>query len=196
MTQTASNVVLPGPCLVYIAPYSSSSLEAAPTSSIAKGSAWGGNWVEIGYTQGGVVGTPSTDFVSPDLDQVNAPIVDFITKQGLEVTFAAAEATLTNIKQALGYGTLTTGSTESTLGVSGRDGLPTYYTIGFECLANGLGSTRYRRLIVWKALPAGDIELKADKGEPMVVAYKFSARFESQAASGENLFKLIDRQVA
>jgi hypothetical protein len=182
--------------MVYIAPYSSSALEAAPTSSIAKGTAWGGGWVEVGYTKGGVVLQPNTEFLSVEMDQVNAPLVDYITKQTAEVTFAAGEATLTNIKQALGYGTVTAGSTESTLGVSGADGLATYYTVGFECLANNVGATRYRRAIIWKALPKGDFELKADKTEEQLVGYKFEARYESQASASERLYKLIDRQVA
>lgn len=196
MTQTASNIVLPGPCLVYIAPYSSSSLEAAPTSSIAKGTAWGGNWVEVGYTQGGVVLKPEVEFVSPDFDQVNAPIVDGIVSQKGMVTFAAGEATLTNIKQAMGFGTVTSGSTESTLGVSATDFFPTYYTIGFEQYAPNANasSLKYRRAIVWKALAKSELEISAKKDEPQLVAYSFEARYESQATSTERLWKLIDRQ--
>jgi hypothetical protein len=197
VSQTASNIVLPGPCLIYIAAYSSSALEAAPASSVAKGTAWGGGWTEVGFTQGGVVLKPEVEHLTPDFDQINAPVVDFITAQRGMVTFAAGEATLTNIKQALGYGTVTSGSTESSLGVSATDGFPTYYTVGFECYAPGAtsSSAKYRRAIVWKALPKNELELKADKNETQLVAYSFEARYESQAASTERLWKLIDRQV-
>jgi hypothetical protein len=196
MTQTVANVVLPGPCLVYIAPYSSSALEAAPANTITKGTAWGGNWVEVGYTKGGVALQLSTEAFAAEYDQANAPVHDFITKQGATVTFAAGEATLTNIKQALGYGTTTSGSTESTLGVSGTDGLQTYYSLGFEVLAPGLSSTKYRRALVWKAKPMGDFELAGKKDEDQVVGYSFEARYEAQASATERLWKLIDRQVA
>lgn len=195
MTQTVSNIVLPGPCLVYIAPYSSSSLESAPANSIAKGTTWGGNWVDVGFTKGGVVLKPGTEHLEVEMDQVNAPLHDYVIKQTGEVTFAAGEATLTNLKQALGYGTITTGSTESTLGVSGTDGYPTYYTIGFECLAPGLTASYYRRAIVWKARPKGDFEIKAAKEEEQMVGYQFDARYESQATSTERLWKIIDRVV-
>lgn len=197
MAQTVGNIVLPGPCLVYIAPYSDSALEAAPANSVAKGTAWGGGWVEVGYTKGGVMLKPETEHYTVEMDQVNAPLKDFITAQRGTVTFAAGEATRTNIKQALGYGTLTSGSTESTLGVSGADGLPTYYTLGFESYGPGASSSQnwYRRVIVWKGLPKSDLELKADKSEEMMVAHNFEARYEPQATATERLWKVIDRVV-
>jgi hypothetical protein len=192
---TVSNIVLPGPCKVYIAAHSTSSLEAAPASSVSYGTAWGGGWVEVGFTKGGVVLKPEVEHLTVENDQVNAPVADFITAQRGSVTFAAQEATLANIKQALGYGTITSGSTESTLGVSATDGFATYYTVGFEQYAPGASasSARYRRAIVWKALPKGEMELKAEKGEEQVVAYSLEARYEPQATASERLWKLIDR---
>lgn len=195
MAQTVTNIVLPGPCLVYIAPYSSSSLEAAPANSIAKGTAWGGNWVEVGYTTGGVSLQASTEHLTVSMDQVNAPVTDFIVGQSGSLTFAAGEATRTNLKQALGYGTLTEGSTESTLGVSATDAFATYYTVGFEVYGPGAASARYRRCIVWKALPKGEFEIAGKKDEAMTVGYSFEARHEAQATSTERLWKLIDRVV-
>jgi hypothetical protein len=197
VTQTVGNIVLPGPCKVFIAAYSAASLQTAPASSVAYGSDWGGTWTEVGYTKGGVMLKPEVEHLSVEVDQVNAPVADAIISQTASVTFAAAEATLTNIKQALGYGTVTSGSTESTLGVSGADYFPTYYTVGFEQYAPGAdsGDSWYRRVIVWKALPKGEIELKADKGEEQLVAYTLEARYETQAASTERLWKVIDRGV-
>lgn len=195
MTLTVGNIVLPGPCKVYIAPYSSSALEAAPASSITYGTAWGGGWVEVGYTKGGTVFKPESEHLTVEMDQVNAPLTDFITSQKGTLTFGAGEATLTNIKQALGYGTVTTGSTESTLGVSGTDGFPTYYTVGIEQYAPGAtsASAKYRRLIVWKAKPSTEFELKAEKTEEQIIGYSFEARYEAQASANERLYKLIDR---
>jgi len=195
VAQTVGNIVLPGPCKVYIAPYSSSALETAPANTVAYGTAWGGGWVEVGYTKGGVVLKPESEQYTVEMDQVNAPLTDFITKQMATVSFAAGEATLTNIKQALGYGTLTSGSTESTLGVSATDGISTYYTVGFEQYGPGAtsSSAKYRRIIVWKALPKTEQELKADKNEEQLTAYSFEARYEAQAAATERLYKIIDR---
>lgn len=197
MALTAGNIVLPGPVKVYIAPYSSSALEAAPASSVAYGTAWGGGWVEVGFTKGGAMLNAESEHLSVEVDQVNSPVADAIVAQRGTVTFAASEGTLTNIKQALGYGTITSGSTESTLGVSAADYFPTYYTVGFEQYGPGAdgGDAWYRRVIVWKAKPSGSFELKADKAEEQVIAHTFEARWESQATATERLWKVIDRNV-
>jgi hypothetical protein len=153
--------------------------------------------VEVGYTKGGVVLSAETEKYQVEMDQVNAPVKDFIVKQNGKCTFAAGEATLTNLKQALGYGTVTSGSTESTFGVSGADGIPTYYAVGFECYAPGASSSAawYRRVIVWRGSPAGTVELKADKGEEMVVQHEFNALYDASQTSTERLWKVIDRVV-
>ena len=191
------NVTLTGPAKIYIAAYSASALEAAPTHSIAYGTTWGGNWTDVGWTKGGVTLKPETEHLTVEVDQVNAPVADFITAQRGTFSFVSSEATLTMLKQAMGVGTITTGSTESTLGVSGTAGFPTYYTIGFEQYAPGAdsGDSWYRRVIVWKALPKTEFELKAEKTEEQLVAMQFEARYESQATSTERLWKVIDRTV-
>jgi hypothetical protein len=182
---------------VYIAPYSSSALEAAPANSVAKGTAWAGNWVEVGYTQDGVMIKPEVEHLSVMSDQVNGPVKDFITSQTATVSFVALESTLTQIKQAMGFGTVTSGSTESTLGVTATDGIPTYYTIGFEGYAPDASSSSafYRRVIGWKALPKAETELAVKRDEEQKIAYTFELRYEPQATSSERLFKVIDREV-
>jgi hypothetical protein len=120
MTQTTSNIVLPGPVLVYVAPAST----AAPANTVAKGTTWGGSWVEVGFTKGGAVLKTDVTKYESVMDQYNAPVKDFITEQHATMTFAVGEATLTQIKQATGFGTVTTGSTESTFGVGAVDGIP------------------------------------------------------------------------
>ncbi len=191
MAQSVSNIVLPGPCRVYIAP----SGTAAPASSVSKNTEWGGSWVEVGFTEGGVVLKQSTEYFEKMVDQYNASVADFVTEQTGEVTFGASEATLLNIRQALGYGTITAGSTESTLGISGADGFPTYYAVGFEVFGPGASSSNnyYRRAVVWKALPKSEVELNGKKDESMVVQYTMRATIDTSQAATERLWKLIDR---
>ena len=193
MTQTVSNIVLPGPCKVYIG----TSGTTAPANTVAKGSDWAGAWVEVGFTSGGVVLKASTEHFEKTVDQYNAPVADFIIGQAGEVTFGADEATLTNLKQALGYGTVTSGSTESTLGVGAADGIPTYYAVGFECYAPGASSSAawYRRAIVWKALPKSELELSAKKDESQLVQYTMRATVDTAQTASERLWKIIDRVV-
>jgi len=197
VAQSINNIVIPGPAVVYIAPHSTSALQAAPAATILKGSEWAGTWVEAGYTKGGVQLQTSVEALNVEVDQVNAPVTDFITSQKATISFACTEATLANMRQALGFGTITTGSTESKLGVSAADGIQTYYTIGFEQFAPAASasSARYRRIIGWKARPTGEVELKADKTEEQAIAFTFELRWEPQAAASERLFAMIDRVV-
>lgn len=190
MTQTASNIVLPGPVLVYMAAAST----AEPANTVAKGTAWGGSWTEVGFTKGGVVAKPTWEKVVVTSDQTNARVKSFLTQVGIEITFAAQESTLTNIKQALGFGTLTSGSTESTFKVAGTEGWPTNYAIGFECFAPGATSSNgyYRRLVVFNGSMEEGPELKSAKEEEMLVAFKLVGEYDS---TNTGVWKLIDRNV-
>lgn len=193
MAQTVSNVVIAGPVLVYVA----TAGEAAPAASIAKGTAWGGNWVEVGFTSGGVELQVETEKFAVETDQYNAPVKDFITKQEATFKFQALEATLTNLKQAMGYGTITSGSTESTLGVSAQDGIPTAYAFGFEGFAPGATSSAsyYRRIIIWNGSPQQPGALSHTKDGVVTVEYNVRALAYPSATASERLFKVIDRVV-
>lgn len=193
MTQTVGNVVLPGPVMVYVATES----EAAPANTVAKGSAWAGNWVEVGFTAEGVEVEVQTEKYAVEVDQYNAPIKDFLTKQEVSFKFKAAEATLTNLKQALGYGTVTSGSTESTLGVGAADGIPTVYSVGFEAYAPGASSSNswYRRLIIWRGSMQQMGTLEHKKDGMVTVEYSVRALVDTSQSASERLFKVIDRVV-
>ena len=193
MTLTSSNIVLPGPVKIYVGTASTT----PPADTIAKGTAWGGSWVEVGFTKGGAVLKPETEKYSVEVDQYNAPIKDFIVKQTAQMTFAVAEATLTNIKQAMGYGTITAGSTESTLGVGAADGIPTYNAFGFETYAPGATAANswYRRYIIWIGSAQEGPELKGDKGEEQLVSYSVTALVDPSQSASERVYKVIDRVV-
>jgi len=193
VTLTVSNVVLPAPVRVYIGPEST----AAPANSISKGTAWGGSWVEVGLTEGGATLKTEVEKYEVMVDQYNAPVKDFITKQTAQITFAVAESTLTQLKQAIGFGTVTSGSTESTLGVAATDGIPTYYAVGFEIYAPGATSSNswYRRVIIWKGSPQAGVELKGEKGDKLMVSYEVNALVDTTQSASEQLFKIIDRVV-
>jgi len=194
VTQTVNNIVVAGPVMVYV---SSSVGEAAPANSIAKGTAWGGGWTEVGFTQDGVELEIETEKFEVVTDQYNAPVKDFITGQNMSFKFNAAEGTLTNLKQALGYGTVTSGSTESTLGVSAQDGIPTNYAVGFEGYAPGATSSAvyYRRVIIWNGSVQGNFSLSAKKDGVQTVEYTVKAFPYPSATSTERLWKVIDRVV-
>ena len=193
MALTVSNVVLPGPVKIYVGPASTT----APTSSIAKGTAWGGSWVEVGFTAGGAMLKLGTEKAEAVMDQYNAPVKDIITQQSIELNFVAGEGTLTNLKQALGYGTVTSGSTESTFGVAGTEVLGTNYAYGVEVYAPGATSSNswYQRYIIWigSSQEVGDVELKKDG--IMGIQYNVKGIIDTTQTSTEQLWKRIDRVV-
>lgn len=193
MTLTASNLVLPGPAKVYVGTAGA----AVPVDSVAKGTAWGGSWVEVGLTLGGAQATFGHENVEAMSDQYNAAVAAMIVQQSVTITFAAAETTLTNLKQALGYGTLTAGSTESTFGVGGNETFVTPYAIGLESFAPGAtsSSAKYSRLVIWKAIQADEVEMSFKKDDQRVYQYSMKGLVDTSQSSAEALWKLIERQV-
>jgi hypothetical protein len=190
---TTSNIVIPGPVLVCVAPAST----AAPANTVAKGTTWGGSWVDVGATMDGVTFNVQTEKFEVMIDQYNAPVKDFITAQNAEMTFTAGEATLTNLKQAMGYGTVTSGSTESTLGVGAVDGIGTNYAVGFECYGPGASSSQvwYRRIIIWNGSIREMGEVEGKKDAVMAVKYSVKALVDTSQTATERLFKVVDRVV-
>lgn len=196
MAVDVTQIVISGACKVYIAPYSATALEAAPAYTIDYGTAWGGNWVEAGYTEGGVMLTTSQEHVTANVDQVNAPVKDGIVAQNAKISVVLKEFTLAKLKQSLGYGTVTTGgaATQDKLGVGAADFFPTYLTVGFEGyapVANGT-TAKYRRVIGWKCLPVSEQEISVKKDEIPGIKLDLDLRYEAQAASTERLYVIID----
>lgn len=196
MAVDVTQIVISGACKVYIAPYSASALQAAPANTVDYGTAWGGTWVEAGYTEGGVMLTTNTEYVTANVDQVNAPVKDGIVSQTGKLSVVLREFTLAKLKQSLGYGTVTVGgaATEDKLGVGAADFFPQYLTVGFEGyapVANGT-TAKYRRVIGWKCLPTGEQEIGVKKDEIGGIKLDLDLRYEAQATSTERLYVIID----
>ena len=93
--------------------------------------------------------------------------------------------------------TVTTGSTESTLGIGANDGIGTNYAFGFECYAPGATAANawYRRFIIWNGSPREVGNIEAKKDGVMGVTYSITALVDTSQAASERLFKIIDRVV-
>lgn len=96
--------ILITPAVVYQAPVG----EAPPDeTTVAYGAAWGGNWVNVGYTlQALTMGVERTLFELM-VQQVNGAVKRRVTDEKIDFETVLAEATPTNIKLGTG-GTLTT----------------------------------------------------------------------------------------
>lgn len=186
MTYDVENIVLPGPVRVLIAPWVSGNIEAPPASSVAYGDAWGGDWVDVGATQGGANMKVEEETYSVTIDQQKQPVADRKVSEVATIEAVLVEATLANIKKALGLGTITVGSTVTSFGSDGEETLPTYLTIGLEHYGPGsiAGTPKYRRTFIWKAMPKPAVELKSAPNEEQRIASRFEARYEADAPSG------------
>lgn len=115
MTITVTNIILTG-ATIYYAPVA----EADPADSVAYGTAWGGNWVEIGAT--GSELTIAYDRTRQDIfiQQALGPVDRRVTQETMMLETTLREITSTNLALAMD-GTAST--TAAGAGQVGKDEL-------------------------------------------------------------------------
>lgn len=198
MSFDVENIVLPGPIRMFIAPWAEGDIVTPPTSAIAYGGDWSGadaDWTEVGATQGGALLKVMEEVYSVQIDQQKQPVADRKISEVASLEAVLVEATLENIKKAMGLGTITTGSTVTSYGSDGDETLPTYLSIGLEHYGPGsiAGTPKYRRTFIWKAMPKPAVELKSAPNEEQRIASVFEARREEDAPSGyKKLYHIED----
>lgn len=131
----ASAVISGRNFLVKSAPWLSTN--AMPADTIAYGADWGANWVDRGYTTGGVTLNMNLTRGEIRVDQEFDPIVRPITGRNVTMGTTLAEMTPANLQLASGMGTLTSVAPSS--GVRGHNDLDLdstitdqYYSWGFD----------------------------------------------------------------
>lgn len=195
MALDASKIRINGRTKIYIAPHSTTALESAPADTVTLGTAWGDTWVEVGYTEGGAMLNIENEHTIFTPEQTLAPVTAGFAGRSGTISFAIAETTLSNLKNVLGHGTITTGaaSTEDTIGIGTTDVFATFLTIGFE--SDGIGSTSaasmYHRAVCWKVLPKGAVEVGTGKGDVPLFKFEGTLFHEPQAATGHELAQLM-----
>jgi hypothetical protein len=160
MSGNALNVQQSRDMLMYEEPYSSAN--AMPADS-AWATAWGGSWVDIGFTDGGLRFNVATTFADVHVDQVIDPVLVVPTARDIRLAGTMAEFTTGNIKTATGQGTSTT--TAATSGVRGHTDLAfdntialSYLTAGFDVHASG--DNESFRPVAWRAQARGNPQVQ------------------------------------
>lgn len=198
VTNTPTNVVLPGPCRVFMCSLASGAA-VGPLDTVAYGADWAGSpaWTYVGMTEGGVVAETSWSNYVVKPDQYNAGVAEARIQDDIKVSFAMLEATITNIKQSMGIGTITTGSTSTTFGVAGNDTIITPYGLGFESYAAPLATStsKFRRLVVWRAIQDAGFPLEAKREGAQVIGASFHGQIDTAQTASEQLWKLIDKTI-
>lgn len=160
MSGNSSNVQQSRDFIMYQQAYSSANV--MPTDS-AWGTAWGGSWVDVGYTDGGLRFNISTTFQDVHVDQALDPVLVVPTGRDIRLAGNMAEFTTSNVKVATGQGTSST--TAATSGVRGHTDLAfdatialTYLTVGFDVHASGDGESF--RPVAWRAQARGNPQVQ------------------------------------
>lgn len=172
MAGDADRIVL-GYGKAYIAAYNASSLEALPADTVARDGSWAGNWVDLGYT-GGIQYAISNEHRHVEVDQSTIEVMSRVTKQDVTVELTLKQASVENIKYALGFGTLSTSGSSGVLTVGNNPTL-SEYTLGIEGPSPDEDPTAAQRIHFFRLVPVSEPEQVFSREEETVVVVKFKA---------------------
>jgi len=163
----------------YIAAYSSIAVEALPADTVARDGSWGGNWVDLGYTAGIQYGV-SNEHRHVEVDQSTIEVMSRVTKQDVTIELTLKQASVENLKYALGFGTLATSGSSGVLTVGNNPTL-TEYTLGLEGPSPDEDPTAAQRIVFYRVVPTSEPEQVFSREEETVVAVRFKALLHSSS---------------
>lgn len=163
----------------YIAPYVSGAVEALPADNVARDGSWGGNWVGLGYT-GGIQYTVSNEHRHVEVDQSTIEVKSFVTKQDVNIELSLKQASVENIKYALGFGTLSTSGSSGVLTI-GHNPTLTEYTLGIEGPSPDEDPTAAQRIVFYRVVPVSEPEQVFSREEETMVVVQFKALLHSSS---------------
>jgi hypothetical protein len=163
----------------YIAAYNSSSVEALPSDSTARDGSWAGNWVDLGYT-GGIQYSVSNEHRHVEVDQSTIEVMSRVAKQEVTIELTLKQASVENIKYALGFGTLATSGSSGVLSV-GHNPTLSEYTLGIEGPSPDEDPTAAQRIVFYRVVPTSEPEQVFSRDEETVVAVRFKALLHSSS---------------
>lgn len=183
--------ILITPAKIYKAPVG----EALPDeTSVDYGEAWGGNWVDVGYTLTPLTMAHNRMLFELMVEQVNGAVKRRVTDEKSIFETTLAEATPTNLSFAVG-GTVTTtaaGASQAAfqdLDVGGAVTIPEL-AWGFEGLyENAAGAQFPVRLFVYKATAILNGQLQFAKAAGMGIPIQISALNDTAKDVGKQQFK-------
>jgi hypothetical protein len=173
--------ILQGPVRLMIgAAASDPSPDVMPPNTLAFGATWPGTWRDVGYTsEDGVTISFGAEYTEVLTAQQRLAVLRTLASTTDTVSATLLEATLQNIRDATGRGTLTT--TPPAAGVNGQHSLiladPTvveYVAIGFEGVAPPNDGGQARRAVFPMMLATGTVDMQNRIGEPTGLPVEFT----------------------
>ena len=163
----------------YIAPYDSADVEALPSDETARDGSWGGAWVDLGYT-GGIQYSISNEHRFVDVDQSTVDVMARVSKQEVTIELTLKQASVENIKYALGFGTLSTSGSSGVLAIAHNPTL-SEYTLGLEGPSPDEDPTAAQRIQFHRVVPISEPEQVFSREEETVVVVRFKALLHSSS---------------
>lgn len=193
--------VLVGTGKLYIAPVG----EAAPTLGPADTIDWtGGNWVYVGWLDGGVEFGYIPEYNDIKVDEFSAPIQKILNAENMTVKLSLAELFLDNLKEAISASlrtdtapaTMVPGTEELAIG----DGTPQIVTLGFEGTPPGVVAADppgvFRMVIVHRAVAQGEVGQAYTRGEKTMYPVEYGAMADVTQVAGKRLAIITDWEEA
>lgn len=185
MSEPNTANVIAGPGLLYVAPLGT----ALPTFGIhgEYPVTWPSGWVQVGYTDAGIDVTYTPSVKGIMVDEVTAPVLDVLTEEKFHIAAHLAEATLSNLANAISACTFTPEAGGDGLLQISIGALPlTYVMVGVQGPAPGTAKARV--ILLPKAICNSSVAFKIQRKDKVV----FPVQFEARQVSGSNLVTLYD----
>jgi hypothetical protein len=161
----------------YIAAYDSADVEALPSDETARDGSWGGAWVDLGYTAG-IQYSVNNEHRFVDVDQSTVEVMARVSKQEVTIDLTLKQASVENLKYALGFGTLATSGSSGVLSVAHNPTL-SEYTLGLEGPSPDEDPTAAQRILFYRVVPISEPEQVFSRDEETVVAVRFKVLLHS-----------------
>lgn len=184
--------IIIAPASVYYAPFG----EPLPSlNTVDFGEAWGGNWVNVGYTLTPITLKYSQELFTLEVEQVTPPVKRLRTKEELMIETTLAEITAANLGLSMD-GTVTTTAAgasvraNETFEVGGKTAI-TERAWGFEGFFKYDGaSNQYQLPVRWFVFKANSIlngNLEFSKKAAMGIPIQINALADASKAIGKQL---------
>lgn len=192
MADTAN--ILIGPGTIYTAPFG----EAEPSLDVDTIS-WAGNWIEVGYTDGGIEVEYTPEVFEAFVDQELGPVRSKLTAEQFIIRVPIAEADLRNHNLAITGSTLTTQAAGG--GKPAQDilkfgsGSLVEKALGVEAESpesQADGTQGWRAIFMHRAISLGTVTSAYRKAEKTMVPVEFRALVDDTKPLGERLGKFVD----
>lgn len=179
-----------GPALMYIAVTGT----ALPADTVGAGTAWGGAWTQIGWTETAIKLTYEYAVAAARIQETLADVARWKSEESLNWETTLAELTMANVQYAIEGTVATTAAAAGVHGYSdltlGGNDLMTVRAWGFEWNEYIASVSQPIRVLVYRGTASAGVAFEGGKDKPQVVALKGTALADMTQSQGSRLFKI------